>query len=250
VTRLVIVLISLVFIAAPALAQQGGLPAVKAQIDALQAQNADLQQQISNLQTATSGLQTQINNITVATADDGTAQALAGTWAGSANSVQFRRAVTNSQGSLDFEQFFFLFPAGPDGQPNGPAAGFTVVQPQNLKPMTVQVNPEMWLARGDALVPVTFTITHDGLKLGGTGTALPQGDPPVSFGLSGAVLSNNFFLLKLRVPATGNCAVNGVMILQGIGSLNLARTGMTFTGSALEGDCSHMVVRAGLTKQP
>ena len=146
---------------------------------------------------------------------------------------------------------FFLFPAGPGGQPNGPAAGFTVVQPQNLQPMTVQVNPEMWLARGDALVPATFTITRDGMKLGGNGTASPQDDPPVSFDLSGAVLSNNFFLLKLRVPATGNCAVNGVMILQGVGSLNpVTRTGMTFTGSALEGDCTHMVVRAGLTKQP
>jgi len=59
--------------------------------------------------------------------------------------------------------------------------------------MTVQVNPEMWLARGDALVPATFTITRDGMKLGGNGTGSPQGDPPVSFDLSGVVLSNNFF---------------------------------------------------------
>jgi len=245
-TSVLLVALSLIFFAAPALAQPGGLPAVNGQIDALQAQ-------ISNLQTATSSLQRQINNITAAIADDGTAQALAGTWAGSANSVHFRRAVTSaSPGSpLDFEQFFFLFPAGPGGQPNGPAAGFTVVQPQNLQPMTVQVNPEMWLARGDGPTPVTFTITRDGMKLGGNGTAFSQGDPPVSFDLSGAVLSNNFFLLKLRVPATGNCAVNGVMILQGVGSLNpVTRTGMTFTGSALEGDCTHMIVRAGLTKQP
>src|SRR5262249_17435291 len=239
---------SFLFIAAPALAQQGGLPAANARIDALQEQNAALQQLISNLQTATSGLQSQIDNITAAIADDGTAQALAGTWAGSANSVQFRRAVRSPSQGLDFEQFFFLFPAG---SPGGPAAGFTVMQPQNLQPMTVQVNPEMWLARGDALTPVTFTITRDGMKLGGNGTVFPQGDPSVSFDLSGAVLSNNFFLLKLRVPATGTCAAaNGVMILQGIGSLNLARTGMTFTGSALEGDCSHMVIRVGLTKQP
>src|SRR3989475_3372508 len=142
VTRILLVAVWVVFIAAPALAQPGGLPAVNAQIDALQAQ-------ISNLQTATSSLQRQINNITAAIADDGTAQALAGTWAGSANSVHFRRAVTSTSPGLDFEQFFFLFPAGPGGQPNGPAAGFTVVQPQNLQPMTVQVNPEMWLARGD-----------------------------------------------------------------------------------------------------
>jgi hypothetical protein len=246
-TSFLLVALSLIFIAAPALAQQGGLPAANARIDALQAQNAALQQQISNLETATSGLQTQIDNITAAIVDDGTAQALAGTWAGSAHSVHLRRAVTStSPGSLDFEQFFFLFPAGSTG---GPAAGFTVLQP-GFQPMTVQVNPEMWLARGDGPTSVTFTITRDGMKLVGNGNASPQGDPPVSFDLSGAVLSNNFFLLKLRVPATGNCAVNGVMILQGIGSLNPARTGMTFTGSALQGECTHMIVRAGLTKQP
>jgi len=113
VTRiLLLVAVWVVFIAAPALAQPGGLPAVNAQIDALQAQ-------ISNLQTATSSLQRQINNITAAIADDGTAQALAGTWAGSANSVQFRRAVrSTSPGSpLDFEQFFSFSPQARVGNP-------------------------------------------------------------------------------------------------------------------------------------
>src|SRR5437899_1697086 len=139
--------------------------------------------------------------------------------------LRARRSTSNS---------FFPFPRRPGWATQRPA-GFTVVQPQNLQPMTVQVNPEMWLARGDGPTPVTFTITRDGMKLVGNGTAFSQGDPPVSFDLSGAVLSNNFFLLKLRVPATGNCAVNGVMILQGVGSLNpVTRTGMTFTGSALE----------------
>src|SRR5712664_1559436 len=94
---------------------------------------------------------------------------------------------------------------GPGGQPNGPSVGFTVVQPQNLQPMTVQVNPEMWIARG-GLTPVTFTIMRDGMKLAGSGTARGDGGVPVSFDLFGAVLSNNFCALKLRVPATGNCA--------------------------------------------
>ena len=118
-TSFLLVPLSLIFIAAPALAQPGGLPAVNAQIDALQAQNTALQQQISNLQTATSSLQRQINNITAAIADDGTAQALAGTWAGSANSVQFRRAVrSTSPGSpLDFEQFFSFSPQARVGNP-------------------------------------------------------------------------------------------------------------------------------------
>src|SRR3989449_8468735 len=187
VTRILLVAVWVVFIAAPALAQPGGLPAVNAQIDALQAQ-------ISNLRTATSILQRQINNITPAIADDGTAQALPGTCARSANSVHFRRAVTSTSPGLDFEQFFFLFPAGPGGQPNGPAAGFTVVQPQNLQPMTVQVNPEMWLASGDASVPATFTVTRDGMHLGGNGTGSPRGGPPVSLDLSRARLSKSFFL--------------------------------------------------------
>src|SRR5437867_1617481 len=120
VTRILLVAVWVVFIAAPALAQPGGLPAVNAHIDALQAQ-------ISNLQTATSSLQRQINNITAAIADDGTAQALAGTWAGSANSVPFRRAVTPTSPRLAFAQFYFLFPSGPAGQPHGPASLFNSV---------------------------------------------------------------------------------------------------------------------------
>lgn len=55
---------SLVFVAVPAFAQQGGLPALQAQINALQAQNASLQQQVTSLQTSLGGLQTQINALT------------------------------------------------------------------------------------------------------------------------------------------------------------------------------------------
>src|SRR2546427_13298579 len=81
---------------------------------------------------------------------------------------------------------FFLFPAGPGGQPNGPAAGFTVVQPQNLQPLTVQVNPEMWVSRGGGLVPRTFTITRAGLEIRGNRTAYPPNDSPCCFGSSQA----------------------------------------------------------------
>lgn len=77
-----------------------------------------------------------------------------------------------------------------------------------------------------------------------------EGPGDIGFDVFGGVLSNNFFLLKLRVPATGNCAVNGVMVLQGIGSLKpITPAGMTFTGSAVERGCGHMVFRVGLTKQ-
>ena len=221
----------------PARAQQGGLPVTQSQVNALQAQ-------IDSLQGSLLALQKRVDNLSsTVVKDDGTADALVGTWNGSANTIQFRRAVI---GGSQFEQFFFVSPAG--GQ-QGPMASFSVVQPNNL-PMTVGVNPEMWLARSDGQVPVTVTIKRNGMALEGTGTASPSGEPVISFNLFGVVLSNNFFLLKLRVPVPGNCAVNGVMILQGTGSLNpTTRTGMTFTGSALEGDCSHMVFRLGLTKQ-
>lgn len=231
----------------PALAQ--GLPGLEKRVTQLEARDAVLQKQIDSLQSQVLALSSVIQP------DDGTAQALVGTWTGSVNSLQFRRAVRNVGGMLQFENFFNLFPAPPPpggftGNPSGPAFGFTVTQPQNGLPMTVQVNPEMWLGRSDPIIPVTFTIKRNGMALEGTGTASPAGEPPILFNLFGAVLSNNFFLLKLRVPGSGNCAVNGAVILQGTGSLNpLTRTGMTFTGSALDGDCSHTVFRVGLTKQ-
>src|ERR1043166_1495384 len=76
--------------AVPTMAQQGGLPAVQAQINVLQAQNASLQQQINSLKTSLGTLQTEIDNLTSAVADDdGTAQALVGTWTGSVRSLQF-----------------------------------------------------------------------------------------------------------------------------------------------------------------
>lgn len=240
---------SFVLVAVPARAQQGGPPNLQKQIDLLKAQDTILQQQIDFLTTSLQGLKTQVENLPI-TPDDGTAAALVGTWIGSVNSIQFRRAVRNIGGMLDFANFFFLFPAGSGGNPSGPQFGFTVVQPQNLQPMTVQVNPEMWLGKSDPSTPVTFNIKRVGTALEGTGTASPPGESPISFFLFGAVLSNNFFLLKLRVPASGNCAVNGVVIFQGTGSLNpLTRAGMTFTGSAQDGDCSHTVFRVGLTKQ-
>lgn len=244
----ILITMSLVLGAGSALAQS--LPGLEKRVTELEARDGVLQKQIDNLQTQI------INLSSLLGVDDGTAQALVGTWMGSVNSIQFRRAVRNIGGTLEFENFFNLFPAPPPpggfaGNPSGPAFGFSVVQPQNSLPMTVQVNPDMWLARSDPSTPITFNIKRMGMALEGTGTATPVGDPPVSFSIFGAVLSNNFFLLKLRVPATGNCAVNGVMIIQGTASLNpTTRAGMTFNGSFQDGDCSHTVFRAGLTKQP
>jgi hypothetical protein len=238
----------LAFAASPALAQ--GLPGLEKRVEQLEAQNTLQQQQIDNLQT-------QILNLSNAIPpDDGTAQALVGNWTGSVNSLQFRRAVRNVGGVLQFENFFTLFPAPPPpggftGNPSGPAFGFTVVQPQNSLPMTVQVNPEMWLGRADPVNSITFTIKRNGMALEGTGSAIADGQS-IPFDLFGAVLSNNFFLLKLRVPGSnGTCAAaGGVLIIQGTGSLNpLTRRGMAFTGTFLDGDCSHTVFRAGLTKQ-
>ena len=61
---ILLVVTSLVFAGGPALAQQGGLPALQAQVNALQAQNTSLEQQVTSLQTSLGTLQTQINALT------------------------------------------------------------------------------------------------------------------------------------------------------------------------------------------
>ena len=66
--------------------------------------------------------------------------------------------------------------------------------------------------------------------------------------LTGVVLSNNFFLLRIRAPATGQCAPTGFVIYQGTGSLSGDRTRLTFTGSAIDADCQHTVFRVALSR--
>ncbi|MBI1963139.1 MAG: hypothetical protein HYS37_07190 [Candidatus Rokubacteria bacterium] len=245
---------SLVLVAVPALAQQGGLPAVQAQINALQAQNASLEQQITGLQTSLGGLQIQIDELSsVVAADDGTAQALVGTWTGAVSSVEFDKSVKfTSPGSPPASgPFFNIF----GGVPASVAPTFAVpilgsctggvsgtCQTGN---MIVGVNPEFWLARGSNNPdPITFTLTRDGMKLSG---AVIQDNQEFAT-LSGIVLSNNFFLLKARAPATGPCAGTGFVVYLGTGSLSVDRTRMLVTGSAIEADCQHSVFRVGLTK--
>src|ERR1043166_2610795 len=205
--------------AVPALAQQGGLPAVQAQINVLQAQNASLQQQINSLKTSLGTLQTEIDNLTSAVADDdGTAQALVGTWTGSVSSINFDKSVkfTSPNSPPELAQFFNIFGgAFPGVAPAfavpalGPCAGGVPGTCQTGN-MMVGVNPEFWLARGNN-EPITFTLTRDGMKL--SGTVMLQNQETAT--LSGIVLSNNFFLLKAREPATGPCAGNGFVVHQG-----------------------------------
>lgn len=231
---------SLVLVAVPALAQQGGLPAVQAQIDALQAQNASLQQQIDKLSS-------------VVAADDGTAQALVGTWTGTVSSVEFDRSVkfTSPDSPPASGPFFNIFGGVPASvAPTftvpilGPCAG-GVSGTCQTGDMIVGVNPEFWLARGSNNPdPITFTLTRDGMKLSG---AVIQDNQEFAT-LSGIVLSNNFFLLKARAPATGPCAGTGFVVYLGTGSLSVDRTRMLVTGSAIEADCQHSVFRVGLTK--
>lgn len=247
---------SLVFVAVPALAQQGGLPALQAQVNALQAQNASLQQQINNLTTSLGGLQTQIDELTSSVVDDGTAAAIAGRWTGSLSSVSFDRSMkfTSPGSPPQTAQFFSIF----GGVPAGVTSAFTV---PILGPceavgggagtcqtggMMVGVNPEFWLARGSPTPdPIAFTLARAGMTLSGT---VIQDNQEVAT-LSGIVLSNNFFLLRARVPAIGPCAGNGFVVYQGTGSLSADRNRMLFTGSAVEADCQHTVFRVGLSKE-
>ncbi len=245
---------SLVFASTPALAQQGasssmqgGLPAVQAEVQALQAQNASLQQQMNNLQGSISALQSQVDALS---GDDGTAQALVGTWTGGVNSVQFAPAVKYPIGPGSYEPFFNAV----EGQYLGPTPFFftpslnpcTNNDPSTCAPSKIGINPQYWLAKSFPGNPVTITVTRDGKMLSGT---VATTDP--DFGeLTGVALSNNLFLLKVRahVPV-GQCAGNGIVVYQGIGSLSPDRTRMTFTGSAVESDCQHSIFRLNLQKQ-
>ena len=171
--RIVLVVPLVLWFAAPALAQQGGVPALQAQIKALQAEHASLQEQITGLQTSLGGLQTQLHEVVSAmAADDGTAQALEGTWTGSVSSVEFDRSTKfTAPGSPPSAALFFsIF----GGVPAGTAPNFAVplLGPCTGMPGTCQtgammigVNPEFWLAKSGAPGPMTFTLTHPGLKL-------------------------------------------------------------------------------------
>jgi len=244
---------SLVLVSGPALAQPGGLPAVQAQIKVLQEQNALLRQQVTGLQVSVGGLQTRLDELASGAVDDGTAEAIAGTWSGSGNSVIFDRSTkfTGPGSPPQSAQFFSIFGGAPPGLTSafavpilGPCEGGAGGTCQTGN-MLVGVNPEFWVVRGgtdpDA---ITFALARDGMKLSGTVT---QGGVEIGT-LSGIVLSNNFFLLKARVPATGPCAGTGVVVFQGTGSLSLDRTRMVVTGSAVEADCQHTVFRLGLSK--
>lgn len=220
---------SFVFVAVPALAQQAGVPGLQEQINALQVQNASLQQQITSLQTSVGGLQTQMNElISFGVGDDGTAGAIVGTWTGWVNSVHFETSAGLP--------FFRVFGAVQDSvTPN-----FTVPIP-GLGDMIVGVNPARWLVEGQSN-PVTFTLTRDGMKLLGTATDVDNH----LIQLRGTVVSNNFFVLKVILPATGPC---GTRVVQGTGSLSSDRMRMVFTGSGIGEDCSsHEVVSVSLTK--
>lgn len=249
---LLLLVTALVFIAVPAVAQQGGLPALQEKINVLQAQNSSLQQQISTLNTSVGGLQAQVDKLTWSVADDdGTAQALVGTWTGSVSSVEFDRSVkfTSPGSPPQSAQFFNIFGGVPPAV--APAFAVPILGPCfggsglcQTGSMMVGVNPEFWLARGGNPDPITFTLTRDGMKLSGT---VIQDNQQVAT-LSGIVLSNNFFLLRARVAATGPCASTGFVIFQGTGSLSADRTRLLLTGSAVEADCQHSIFRVALTK--
>ena len=250
--RIVLAVALLPWFAAPALAQQG-VPALQAQIKALQAQYASVQEQITGLQTSLGGLQAQIHEVVSAMApDDGTAQALEGTWTGSVSSVEFDRSTKfvepgSPPASAPFFSIFGGVPAvvAPSFAVPvlGPCMG-GVSGTCQTGAMMVGVNPEFWLARGNTPDPMTFTLAHDGMKLSGTAIQ----DDQVVATLSGVVLSNNFFLLRARAAATGACAGNGFVVYQGTGTLSADRTRLLFTGSAVQADCQHTVFRVSLTK--
>jgi hypothetical protein len=257
--RILLLVASLVLVAGPALAQPGGLPAVQAQIKALQEQNALLQRQVSGLRVSVDGLrvsvgdlQTRLDELASGAVDDGTAEAIVGTWSGSGNSVIFDRSTkfTAPGSPPQTAQFFSIFGGTPPGLTSAfavPILGPCVGGPGACQTgtMMVGVNPEFWVVRGGTDPDeIAFTLARDGLKLSGT---VSQGGLEIGT-LSGIVLSNNFFLLRARVPATGPCAGNGVVVFQGTGSLSLDRTRMLVTGSAVEADCQHTVFRLGLSK--
>ena len=70
----------------------------------------------------------------------------------------------------------------------------------------------------------------------------------VATDITGVVLANNFFLLRLRAASTGQCSSTGFFIYQGVGSLSADRRRLTFTGSTFEADCQHNVFRAALSR--
>ena len=264
----------------PAFAQQqGGLPALQSQvnalqsqIDGLQSQNAGLQQQLTGLGSQVSGLQgsiaslqsqinglatglqssvanlqSQINALGAPAPDDGTAAALVGTWTGTVTSLQFDRAVS----ATNHAQFFSL--ATIPGQ-FSVSTGFqvplvSVCQQSGVLCQTgflnVGVNPDYWLGRSTTSPQVAFALARSGANLSGNVTQ--NGQPFAE--LSGIVLANNFFLLKVRVPATGNCAAaTGFVVFQGVASLTPDRSRFSFTGTAIEGDCQHTVFRAAMSR--
>ena len=274
----ILCIISLALVAVPALAQQGGLPAALNQINALQAQNASLQQQIANLQSSLNALQTPIASLQssvaalqtpiaglqssvtalqtqvtqVGAADDGTAQALVGAWTGSVSSVEFDRSQKPPpQGSAPFFNVFSnINPTSVMSQSFtvpilGPCGGGVSGACQTGNTI-VAVNPEFWVVRGSAAPdPVSMTLTRDGMNVSGT---LSMANDQVAAPVTGRVLSNNFFLLRIRVPEPGPCAANGFVTYQATGSLSPDGLRMQLTGSAIQADCQHSVFRVTLAK--
>jgi hypothetical protein len=242
----VLFIISLALFAVPALAQQGGLPAALNQINTLQAQNATFQQQIASLQSSLSAIQTQINQLT---ADDETAQALVGAWTGSVSSVEFDKSQKPPpQGSARFFNVFSNI--DPTNVPMhsftvpllGFCSGVGLCQTGN---QIVALNPEFWVVRGTVTPePISMTLTRDGRNLSGTLLINNQVSAPVT----GIVLSNNFFLLRIRVAEPGPCAASGFVTYQATGSLSPDGLRMQLTGSAIQADCQHSVFRVSLSK--
>lgn len=246
--RLIVAMLA--FGVGPALAQ--GLPGLEKRVEQLEAQDKVLQSLISILQGQIDNQQVQISNLSsVIVPDDGTAAALAGTWTGNVNSLEFD-TVPRSQpffavnGALSPVLIFFS------------QVGSFLPPP----PVQVSVNPQFWLAKRSS-TSITFNITRDGMKLSGSGFTTPppplpgqQPEPSQSFFLTGIVLSNNFFLLKVRIPVPvgtiGNCIPSsGFVTYQGVGSLNPDnRRGGVFTASGVDANCQHSVFRVGLTKPP
>ncbi|SRR5258706_10122118 len=238
---------ALALIAAPALAAQGGLPGLQQQIDTLQAQ------------------------VSAMAAGDGTAEAIVGTWTGEHNSlVADSLTKVPSPGQVTTEAFFHVFGHVDGGLDVGLGPGnFDTLEPffhiQIMGPtkcggtagaglpaivdcfvpqgrFTVGANPSFWFVKGDR-APITVTLARNGMNLTGC-TAASCPDPSAAT-LRGAVVGNNLFLLRIVAPGTGPC---GTGIFQGTAALSGDHTRMTFSGSGVDSDCSHMVVTLNLRK--
>jgi hypothetical protein len=230
-----VVFASLAFFTAPALAAPG------------------LPEQIANLQA----------QIDVLRAGDGTAEAIVGTWTGEHNSLVVDQSFrTNAPffhihghvdggmdvglgpGNFDEMQPFFHTQIMGLAQCSGSAGGVPAVVgcfvPQGA--FTVGLNPSFWVVKGDR-GPMTITLARDGTGLIGCSAASCPDSSAAT--LRGAVVGNNFFLLKLVAPGIGPC---GTGVFQGTAALSADRTRMLFTGAGVDSDCSHTLFSLNLRK--